>query len=109
MHASRGLLSTVRKRFDRQFNPADSFSLDINQLWRKVARQYLSNDDAVVEAFYFRVADRSQGAEQLPYDDMFFGIPLRFGYDLKWPMDLIFTERDMQRCVVASHSDHDES
>lgn len=65
-------------------------------MWRKVARAMLSTDDSVVEAFQYRRIDKQQGNERLPYDDFLYAVPFRFSYDLKWPMDLIFSDEDMQ-------------
>ncbi|KAI9025593.1 gamma-tubulin complex component protein [Hyaloraphidium curvatum] len=73
---------------------------DIIQLWGVVARALLSTDDNLVESFHFRVLDRAQNPEHLPFDDFLFAVPLRFCYDLKWPMDLIFTDREMQSYSV---------
>ncbi|TPX47461.1 hypothetical protein SeMB42_g02440 [Synchytrium endobioticum] len=73
---------------------------DMDNLWKKTARDTTAEHDPAVDCFAFKFVkpdERATGSIQSLFESELVHLPLRLEYAATWPLDLILTRLDMDK------------
>ncbi|KAI9202458.1 gamma-tubulin complex component protein [Polychytrium aggregatum] len=74
-------------------------SHDINNSFRRIVAQYVTESDGPHVHLTFRLLrnDESGGGFPSPFRDKLLGTPLQLDYHIQWPLTILFTNDDIQK------------
>jgi hypothetical protein len=66
---------------------------EMNSLLVRASVGTLAEKDLAFEKFRFKISEKATSM----FDDILVGVPLRFEYDIGWPLDLFVTSEDLSK------------